>query len=139
MPYIFYAILAVIVVIPTMLLVKYVRRRKAQPHIPRTDKKESAVKQAALSSGGAAVSESTRLEKLKKLIQVSQKMKVAQIAKILEMSEDDLYKRIVDWATTFGFTINEDTVDFSGGGKTDAFIDALEKEFKTWGKSTEKV
>ncbi len=139
MPYVFYAIFAALIIIPTILLVKYVRRRKSQPPEPKVEKSHAAVKQEAAGPEGSGVSESARIEKLKKLIQVSQKMKVAQIAKILEMSEDDLYKRIVDWAATFGFTLNEDVVDFGGGGKKDAFIDALEKEFKTWGKSTEKV
>ena len=58
------------------------------------------------------------------------------MAKILEMSEDDLYTKIVDWASDYGFTLDEDVVDF-GTGKKDDFIAALDGAFQDWGKNTQ--
>ncbi len=73
------------------------------------------------------------LDRLKKLVQVSKSLKVSQMAQILDLSEKELYQRIVDWAAEFGFTLDQDVVDFSSG-KKDTFLAALDKEFATWGK-----
>jgi hypothetical protein len=79
--------------------------------------------------------ESGRMEKLKKLVQISEKLKISQMAQILSMNETDLYDRIVDWASEYGFTIDEDVVKFSGGRKDD-FINALGDAFTDWGEKT---
>jgi len=75
--------------------------------------------------------EPARLEKLKKLVRVSERLKIAQMAQILKLEEKDLYDRIVDWADQFGFTIDEDVVKFSTGRKDD-FIAALDGAFAGW-------
>ena len=80
--------------------------------------------------------EQTRMDKLRKLVQVSKKLKISQMAKILEMSEDDLYPRIVDWAAEYGFTIDEDVVEFTSGRKED-FIKSLNDAFTNWGNKVE--
>ncbi len=82
-----------------------------------------------------ATMEPARLEKLKKLVRVSESLEVPQMAKILSLTEDDLYARIVDWADQFGFTLDKDTVEFGAGHKDD-FIASLDKEFASWGKQT---
>ncbi len=74
-----------------------------------------------------------RIEKLKTLVKVSRVMKIQQLAMILDMSESELYKYITDWAKQFGFIIDRDEVDFTGG-RIDDFIITLEKEFEKWGK-----
>jgi len=76
--------------------------------------------------------DSSRISRLAKMVQVSRKLKISQVALILEMSEADLYPRLVDWAAEYGFILDEDIVDFTGGRKDD-FIAALEKDFATWG------
>ena len=83
-----------------------------------------------------AAMEPMRINKLKKLVQVSERLKVSQMAQILNMDEAKLYDRIVDWAVDFGFTIDEDIVKFSGGRKDD-FIAAMDGAFADWGKKTE--
>ncbi len=80
--------------------------------------------------------EPARIEKLKKLVQVSKKLKIAQIAQILDMSEKSLYDRIVDWAANFGFILDEDVVEFEAGRKDD-FIASLDAAFKDWGGKVE--
>ena len=79
----------------------------------------------------AAAIENTRMEKLKKLVKVSEKVKVSQMAQILNMDEAALYDRILDWAAEFGFTLIEDVVRFSGGRKDD-FIASLDKAYTDW-------
>ena len=76
------------------------------------------------------------LEKLKKLVKVSTKLKISQITQILKMSESDLYDHIVDWASDYGFTLDENVVMFSSGRKDD-FIASLDNAFADWGKKTE--
>ncbi len=81
-----------------------------------------------------AAMEPARLEKLKKLVRVSKSLTVPQMAQILDLTEKELYERIVDWADQFGFTLDKDTVEFGAGHKDD-FLAQLDKEFATWGKS----
>jgi tetratricopeptide (TPR) repeat protein len=72
------------------------------------------------------------LDRLKKLVRVSRKLKVAKIALILGITEDELYPHLVDWADQFGFILDEDSVDFTAGQK-EKFIADLDLEFATWG------
>lgn len=83
-----------------------------------------------------AVIEKNRMEKLKKLVKVSEKIKVSQMAQILNLDEAALYDRIVDWASEYGFTLDEDVVKFSGGRKDD-FIASLDNAFTDWGNKAE--
>ncbi len=73
-----------------------------------------------------------RLDNLRNMVQVSKRLKVSQMAAALGMSEKALWQRLFTWAKEFGFTVDQDTVEF-GGGRKDEFINALEKEFATWG------
>ena len=82
------------------------------------------------------MSEATRMEKLKKLVKVSERLKISQMAQILAMDEATLYDRIVDWAADYGFTIDEDVVKFGAGRKED-FIAALDGAFQGWDKKVE--
>jgi len=76
------------------------------------------------------------VEKLKKLVQVSKKLKVSQMATILKLDEKDLYDHIVDWTAEFGFTLDEDVVEF-GAGRKDDFIASLDQAFVDWNKKSE--
>ena len=79
--------------------------------------------------------EARRMDKLKKLVTVSKKLKISQMAQILNLNERDLYDRIVDWAAEFGFTLDEDVVEFGAGRKED-FITSLDVAFADWGNKT---
>lgn len=83
-----------------------------------------------------AMMETTRMDKLKKLVKVSERLKISQMAQILGMDELTLYDRIVDWAADYGFTIDEDVVKF-GAGRKDEFIAALDGAFQGWDKKVE--
>ena len=76
------------------------------------------------------------IEKLKKLVKVSKKLKIAQMANLLGIEEQELNNRLVDWAEQFGFTIDDDVVEFSGGSKDD-FLTELDKMYSDWNKKTE--
>ena len=70
-----------------------------------------------------------RLEKLKQIVRVSERLKVSRMAEVLEIDEQELWKRVFAWAEQFGFTIDDDVVKFQGGQKED-FISKLEQEFE---------
>jgi hypothetical protein len=72
--------------------------------------------------------------KLKKIVQVSEKLRIHQIAKFLDMTESDVYAQILDWAYEFGFVIDEDLIIFSKGRKDD-FIKMLDNQFISWEKN----
>ena len=90
---------------------------------------------ARLASHEDALTESARMEKLKKIVRVSERLKISQMAQILEMNESTLYNKIVDWADQFGFTIDEDVVKFEAGRK-DEFIASLDGAFQGWDEKT---
>ncbi len=75
-----------------------------------------------------------RLERLRDIIQVSKRLKVKQLAIALGMNESSLLQRLFQWAKEFGFTIDNDVIEFTKG-RTEEFITSLEKEFATWGNS----
>lgn len=80
--------------------------------------------------------ESSRMDKLKKLVKISEKLKISQLSQILGMDQTALYDRIIDWAAEYGFIIDEDIVRFDSGRKDD-FIAAMDSEFSNWGKRIE--
>ncbi len=73
------------------------------------------------------------IEQLKGIMKVTRRLEISRMAQLLEMSEEDLWKRIVPWAQEFGFTIDKNEVEFQTG-QVDAFMQELEREFKSWGK-----
>ncbi len=79
-----------------------------------------------------------RAERLKTIVQVSKRLKVARIAEVLEMDEKELWKHIFDWAKDFGLQIDDDMVTFNVD-QVDAFIKKLDSEFETWTRSADKT
>ncbi len=79
--------------------------------------------------------ERQRLDKLKKLIRVSETLQISQVGEYLGLQGQELFNRLVDWAAEFGFTLDQQLVKF-GAGRKDDFIAALDKEFMTWSKRT---
>jgi ABC-type multidrug transport system ATPase subunit len=72
-----------------------------------------------------------RLEKLEKLVQVSKSLKISQMAELLDITEAELNRCLVDLAFQFGFEIDQDLVTF-GEERKDDFLAALDKEFADW-------
>lgn len=73
----------------------------------------------------------TTLEKLKKILKVSVRIKMEQMRNILEMDQKTFDKKIIDWADEFGFTIDGDYISISKES-VDDFINALDAQFKSW-------
>ena len=67
------------------------------------------------------------LEKLKNALKVAKSLPIGRLAKILGKSEDDIWDRVIGWSQEFGFTINGEQLEFTGGRK-DEFISKLEKQ-----------
>src|SRR5271157_505410 len=109
---------------------------KKLPLVRAQETQQRQAHQQQLQAEQDAAMESSRMNKLKKLVKVSEKLKISQMAQILNMDEAKLYDRIVDWAADFGFTIDEDVVKFSGGRKDD-FIASMNNAFADWNKKTE--
>ncbi len=68
------------------------------------------------------------LDKFKKFLRVSRRVKLPQIAQILGATPADILDRVVDWAAEFGFTLDGDDLNLEGGRKDD-FIDAFDHLF----------
>ncbi|HME51422.1 MAG TPA: hypothetical protein VKM55_04345 [Candidatus Lokiarchaeia archaeon] len=79
--------------------------------------------------------EQVRIDRLKKLVNVSKKLRISQMAEMLDLSTQEMNHRIVDWAADYGFTIDEDVVEFTGGRKDD-FISSLDEAFADWTKKS---
>ncbi len=75
--------------------------------------------------------EEARMKKLQQIIKVSNKLAVERIAQVLEMSIDETWKRVFDWAEKFQFTIDGDFILFNKD-TVSAFIASMDKEFATW-------
>jgi tetratricopeptide (TPR) repeat protein len=75
--------------------------------------------------------ERENIEHIKKLMQVSTKVKLDRFQDGLGMNNKDFNRKIVDWAVEFGFTIDGDYV-IVNKSTIDDFIIALDHQFKDW-------
>ncbi len=76
--------------------------------------------------------EEARMKKLQQIIKVSNKLAVERIAQVLELSVDETWERVFDWAEKFHFTIDGDYILFNKDTVND-FIASMDKEFASWG------
>ena len=77
------------------------------------------------------------LEKLKKILKVSVKIKMDQMRDILKMDQTTFNDKIIDWADQFGFIIDGDFINVKKES-VDDFIDMLDSQFKSW-ESKERI
>jgi len=77
------------------------------------------------------------LEKLKKILKVSNSIAMEQMRNILKMDQTTFNDKIIDWAEEFGFTIDREYVNVKKE-TVDDFIDMLDSQFKSW-ESKEKM
>ncbi len=82
------------------------------------------------------VKEKDILEKLRKMMNVTTRIKLEMMRTYLEMDEDIFNKRIFDWAPEFGFTIDGEFLIIKQEAVSD-FIDELDKQFDAWHKEEE--
>ena len=75
--------------------------------------------------------EETILKKLKKMLSVSDRIRMEQMRKILKMNEDTFNDNIIEWAVEFGFRIDGDYININFN-TIDDFIGRLDNQFKIW-------
>lgn len=79
-----------------------------------------------------------RIEKLKRLLRVSVRLKQAQMRRVLAMDEEEFDEKIFAWADEFGFVIDGDDVIIKRDNVSE-FIALLEREFASWTESEGKI
>ena len=80
--------------------------------------------------------ENDQIEKLRKIIKVSESMEISQLAIMLDMDENQVLKRLVNWADQFGFIIRGKEVIFNKD-TADSFIATIDKQYASWDKKTQ--
>ncbi len=75
-----------------------------------------------------------RIEKLKKIVSVSEEIKLEMMRKTLKMDEDEFLDNIYDWASEFNFKIKGDLLIINQDTVED-FINALDNQFSEWERS----
>ncbi|MHA1734095.1 MAG: hypothetical protein ACTSU5_19305 [Promethearchaeota archaeon] len=78
------------------------------------------------------------LDNFKGLVNISNRLKIDDMAAVLEMSRTDLIKNLLDWSEEFNFKINGEYVDFDAS-QVEEFIKQLDQSFEMWEDSTFKV
>lgn len=77
--------------------------------------------------------EEARLQKLQQIVEVAERISIPRITQLLEMTPEYVWKRVVDWAKKFNFTISGEDLIFNKA-TVSSLISELDKEFKKWGK-----
>jgi len=75
----------------------------------------------------------TTFEKLKRILKVSNSIKMEQMRKILRLDEEIFNEKIIDWAEEFDFIIERDYINFNKN-TVDSFINLLDEQFDAWEK-----
>nr|MDO8111629.1 PKD domain-containing protein [Candidatus Sigynarchaeota archaeon] len=78
--------------------------------------------------------EHERLERLEKIMAAANRIEVSRLAMLLEMDEELLWNKLIEWAPKFGFVIDKDVLIFEKGDTT-AFLNELDKQFKEWDRN----
>lgn len=81
--------------------------------------------------------EAGSIEKIRKMIAVSTKIKLDMMRQLLGFDEATFNNKIFDWAIEFGFKIDGDFIVIEGGDVS-SFISNLDKEFTAWDSNVEK-
>lgn len=81
--------------------------------------------------------ERERLEKIKKIIRISNQIKLDMMRNILDLDSKMFDNKILDWASEFGFTIDGDYLIINKNTVSD-FINMMDEQYAMWEKSTDK-
>ncbi|KKL66941.1 hypothetical protein LCGC14_2139980, partial [marine sediment metagenome] len=77
--------------------------------------------------------------KLKRILKVSDSIKMEQMRDMLDLDTKTFNTQILDWAEEFGFRIDGEFIIINKN-TVDNFIDRLDKQFETWDKmETDKI
>jgi hypothetical protein len=79
-----------------------------------------------------------KLKTLERLLRVSSRVKIDDMAAILGTSRADMLLKLLDYADEYRFKIEEEVIAFESGAVTGDFVKTLEKEFETWSRSSQK-
>lgn len=71
------------------------------------------------------------LEDLKEILNVTNSVKLERIRRALGLEQDDFDRKIFKWAKKFGFKINREYINVTGGN-VNRFINHLESQFESW-------
>ncbi len=77
------------------------------------------------------VLEQKRIEELKNILNISNRIKIDMIQNILNLSKKELNSRISKWSSDYGFIIEEDYLVINKDTLSD-FISVLDEEYKKW-------
>ncbi|HMF34912.1 MAG TPA: zinc ribbon domain-containing protein [Candidatus Lokiarchaeia archaeon] len=80
-----------------------------------------------------------KVKTLEKLVRVSSRVKIDDMAGVLEVPRAELLRKLLDLSDQFHFQIEEEVVAFDAGADAGNFVKELEREFAAWGKSAEKT
>ncbi|NMC06183.1 MAG: hypothetical protein GYA24_13290 [Candidatus Lokiarchaeota archaeon] len=100
------------------------RAREARAAITRP----AGGKPARAATNGVA---GDHVEKLRKIIKVSDRIEVARLAEVLGIEEKLAWTRVFDWAEEFGFKVDGNMIVF-GSGDMNRLVTGLDKEFAKW-------
>ncbi len=79
--------------------------------------------------------EENRLQRLKQVIRIADRLTIQQLGEFLGVNASEIREKVYEWAGRYHFQVVGEELIFEGE-KVDAFIAALEQEFRTWGKGT---
>ncbi|TFF88657.1 MAG: hypothetical protein EU549_02615 [Promethearchaeota archaeon] len=91
------------------------------------------VEQVPLESRRNHKDEKELIEKIKKIVKVSNKIKLDMMRKSLKISEDEFLDKIYDWAERYDFRIDGEYLIINKETISD-FIDSLDSQFDEWNK-----
>jgi hypothetical protein len=76
-------------------------------------------------------SDSELLKKFQKILVISQKVKKSEVAKYLQLTEEELFVKLVEWGN-LGFKLNEDYIVVEN---IESFSTALDQQFANWAEN----
>lgn len=77
------------------------------------------------------VLKNTQIQKLQKMIKVSDQLTIDQFCIALNLSKKEIYTYLFDWADKFNFKINKETLIFQNSN-IDGFVAELSNQFSEW-------
>jgi hypothetical protein len=86
----------------------------------------------------AEYAEKARLDKVKALFHVADRVKIDDLAALLKMERTDLMERLISWSKDISFKISGDEIVISGEA-SDKLVSELDRQFASWNtKETKK-
>jgi hypothetical protein len=71
------------------------------------------------------------IEKLKDMMEVSTRIRLDMMCRILKLKQEDFDENIFKWAKKFGFKVDGDYIVIENADVS-GFLEALDEQFKDW-------